>query len=140
MSENPKRDRLSKQRAARPTRPPAWQPDLNPNHTAGPNIGRQSDARIEAEWTAFHLRKRGMDLGCVNDEDLMQVPVLSHRERLQQGGTYVDLTHQPLEEFTAPADMRAGSDNHYVPKDRVPDEIWNRLIGEPKPGQDRPDS
>jgi hypothetical protein len=31
--------------------------------------------------------------------------------------------------------MAALPGNAYVPKDRVPYEIWNRLIGEEKPGQ-----
>lgn len=32
--------------------------------------------------------------------------------------------------------MTASSEDAYAPKDRVPYEIWNRLIGEPKPGQE----
>jgi hypothetical protein len=121
---------------AKQKRPPEWQPDLNPNRLAGQNTGRHSDARVQAEWTAFHLRKRGMDLGGVNDEELKQVPILAEGEHLQLGATYVDLTHQPLEEFTARSDMTASRDHAYVLKERVPDEIWNRLIGEPKPGQE----
>jgi hypothetical protein len=31
--------------------------------------------------------------------------------------------------------MSAGGDHAYVPKAQVPYEIWNRLIGEEKPGQ-----
>ena len=72
MSEDRNQDRLSK---ARQKHPPDWQPDLDPNHLSGQNTGRQSDARVEAEWKAFHLRKRGMDLGGVNDEELKQVPI-----------------------------------------------------------------
>jgi hypothetical protein len=37
----------------------------DPHHLAGQNIGQQSDAQVEAEWTAFHLRKCGLDLGGV---------------------------------------------------------------------------
>jgi hypothetical protein len=66
--------------------------------------------------------------------------VVSEGERLQQGATYVDLRRQPMEEFTARGDMTAGAANAYVPQDRVPYEIWNRLIGEPKPGRGRPGS
>jgi hypothetical protein len=136
MNEDRNQDRFPRQQA-RQKHPPEWQQDLNPNHLSGQNIGQASDAQVDAEWTAFHLRKRGLDLGAVNDEDLKRVPVLSEGERLQQGATYVDLRHQPVEEFTARGDMAAGSDNAYVPKDRVPYEVWNRLIGQPKPGQER---
>jgi hypothetical protein len=134
-NDNRHRDRSPKQQAKH-KRPPEWEADLNPNHLAGQNIGHQSDARVDAEWTAFHLRKRGMDLGGVNDEELRQVPIVCEGERLQQGATYVDLKQPPLEEFTARGDMTAGSHNAYVPKTRVPHEIWNRLTGEPKPRQE----
>jgi hypothetical protein len=136
MNEDRNQNRFPKQQAKR-THPPEWEQDLNPSHLSGQNIGPPSDARVEAEWTAFHLRKRGLDLNGVNDEELKRVPVLSEGERLQQGATYVDLKQQPMEEFTARGDMTAGTENAYVPKDRVPYEVWNRLIGEPKPGQER---
>jgi hypothetical protein len=135
MNEDRNQDRRPPQQARR-KHPEEWQKDLNPNHLAGQNIGGVSDERVAAEWTAFHLRKRGLDLGGVNDEDLKQVPLVAEGERLQQGATYVDLRHAPLQEFTARADMRAGAGNAYAPKDRVPYEVWNRLIGEPKPGQE----
>lgn len=139
MNEDRNQDRFPKQQAKQ-KHPPEWQQDLNPNHLSGQNIGQESDARVNAEWTAFHLRKRGLDLGGVNDEELKQIPVVAEGERLQQGATYVDLTDQPLSEFTARGDMTASPEHAYVPKDRVPYEIWNRLIGEPKPGQERPGS
>jgi hypothetical protein len=139
MNEDRNQDRFPKQQAKR-KHPSEWEQDLNPNHLSGQNIGPPSDARVEAEWTAFHLRKRGLDLNGVNDEELKKVPVLSEGERLQQGATYVDLRGQPMEEFTARGDMTAGAANAYVPKDRVPYEIWNRLVGEPKPRQGRPGS
>jgi len=63
------------------------------------------------------------------------VPLLAAGERLQQGATYIDLTQERPEEFTARGDMAALPGNAYVPKDRVPYEIWNRLIGEEKAGQ-----
>jgi hypothetical protein len=56
--------------------------------------------------TAFHLRKRGYELRGLDDTDLKQVPVL------------------------------AEAGDAYAPKDRVPYEVWNRLMGEPKPGQE----
>ena len=58
---------------AREKRRPQWRQDLNPNQVSRPDVGQVSDARVNAEWTAFHLRKRGLDLGGVNAE-LKQAP------------------------------------------------------------------
>jgi hypothetical protein len=111
--------------------PPEWQQDLNPNHLSGQNIGQASDAQVQMEWNAFHLRKRGLDLGGVNDEELKQVPIVAEGERLQQGATYIDLQDNPRQEFTARGNMAAGPSNAFVPKDEVSYEIWNRLVGKP---------
>ena len=66
---------------------------------------------------------------------LAGLPVLGAGDRLQQGATYVDLADQARSEFRATGDMRAEDGHAYAPKDRVPYEIWNRLIREEKPGQ-----
>ena len=88
----------------------------------------------DPDRTAFHLRKAGYRLRG-DDQELKQVPVLASGTRLQQGATYVDLTDPDPHEFTARADQAALESNAYVPKDRVPYEIWNRLIGEEKSPQ-----
>lgn len=112
--------------------PDPWQEDLNPGHMAGQNIGGASDEVAAADMTAFHLRKRGRSLNGLDDDELKQVPLVPSGTRLQQGATYVNLaTDSPLE-FTATGQDVASPDDAYVPKDRVPYEIWNRLIGEPK--------
>ena len=109
--------------------PDKWQRDLNPHHLAGQNIGRVSDAAESTNRTAFNLRKRGMDVGALDDEDLKQVPVLEAGARLQQGATYVDLTDPVRAEFTATGDLIAPPNRAYVPKDKVPYQVWNRLTG-----------
>lgn len=91
---------------------------------------------MNEQRTAFHLRKAGLDLGSLDDEQLKQVPVLPVGAPLRQGATYVDLTQSPPEEFTARGDQRAMPENAFVPKDRVPYEIWNRLLGEEKRGEE----
>jgi hypothetical protein len=115
--------------------PDEWQRDLNPTHLAGQNIGQTAESATEADRTAFNLRRAGYDLRGIDDEELKQVPVLAAGTRLQQGATYIDLRESPPREFTARADEAALPGNAYVPKDRVPYEIWNRLIGEEKPPQ-----
>jgi hypothetical protein len=134
MNEDRNQDRTPLQQAKQ-KHPDEWQRDLNPDHLAGQNIGQPSDEVTGTDRTAWHLRKAGRDLRGIDDEELKQVPVLAAGERLQQGATYIDLTQDPPEEFKARGDMAALPGNAYVPKDRVPYEIWNRLIGEEKPGQ-----
>jgi hypothetical protein len=121
---------------ARQKHPTQWQEDLNPGHLAGQNIGPPADDIGSAQMTAFHLRKRGQELRGLHDEELKQVPLVPTGTRLQQGATYVNLAEDAWQEFTATAQITALPDDAYAPKDRVPYEIWNRLIGEPKPGQE----
>jgi hypothetical protein len=116
--------------------PDEWQQDLNPGHLEGQNIGRDSEDHASTRTTAFHLRKRGAELRGLDDDDLKQVPLLAEGTRLQQGATYVNLAERSPREFTATAEMTASAGDAYAPKDRVPYEVWNRLIGEPKPGQE----
>jgi hypothetical protein len=135
MKEDRNQDREPKQQA-RQKHPAEWQQDLNPNHLAGQNIGAESEQRETIAMTAFHLRKRGRELRGLDDNDLKQVPVLAEGTRLQQGATYVNLADDEPREFRATANMTAEAGDAYAPKDRVPYEVWNRLIGEPKPGQE----
>lgn len=86
--------------------------------------------------TAFYLRKRGYELRGLDDNALKQVPVLAEGTRLQQGATYVNLADENPREFKATADVTSEPGDAYAPKDKVPYEVWNRLIGEPKPGQE----
>ena len=116
--------------------PDPWQHDLNPDHLAGQNIGPPADELASSRATAFHLRKRGHAVGGLDDEELKQVPLVPEGSRLQQGATYVNLADESYQEFTATAEITASQRDAYAPKDRVPYEIWNRLIGEPKPGQE----
>jgi hypothetical protein len=120
---------------ARQKHPDEWQGDLNPGHMSGQNIGPASEEKA-TERTAFHLRKRGWTLRGLDDNDLKQVPLLPDGERLQQGATYANLNDDQPQEFTASASLIAEPGDAYAPKDRVPYEVWNRLIGEPKPGQE----
>jgi hypothetical protein len=118
-----------------PLHPEKWQRDLNPDHLAGQNIGTASAAQERGLRTAHDIKDLHRSLDGFGDDDLKQIPILEPGTRLQQGATYIDLAERPPQEFTARGYMVSGQDNAYVPKDRVPYEIWNRLIGEPKPGQ-----
>jgi len=52
-------------------RPPRRQHGVN-SSVSRQDIGQVSDAQVDAEWTAFHLRKRGLDPTVVNDAELGQ--------------------------------------------------------------------
>jgi hypothetical protein len=52
-------------------RPPLRQPDVSSSFSRQ-DIGQVSDAQVDAEWTAFHLRKRGLDPTIVNEAELEQ--------------------------------------------------------------------
>jgi hypothetical protein len=134
MNENRTQDGQPKPQAVE-RHPEEWQRDLNPDHLAGQNIGVPSERETPADRTAFNLRKQGWELAGLDDNELKQIPVLAPGTRLQQGGTYVDLMVTPLVEFTATGDTSADERHAFAPKDRVPYEIWNRLLGEEKPGQ-----
>ena len=123
--------------------PDDWQRDLNPNHLAGQNINGVSEvggAHGGEAQTAFHMRRAGVEFADIDDAELKQVPVLAEGTRLQQGATYVDLSAPQRVEFTATGNMSAEAGHAYAPKDRVPYEIWNRLLDERKPGQERSSS
>jgi hypothetical protein len=134
MNENRNQDRHPRQQAT-VSHPDEWQRDLNPHHLAGQNIGMASDIETRGDRTAFNLRKQGWQPGDLDDNELKQIPLVPEGRRLQQGATYVDLAAGRRQEFTATGDMLATGDHAYVPKDRVPYEIWNRLLNDEKPGQ-----
>jgi hypothetical protein len=126
---------------ARQDHPDEYQRDLNPNHMAGQNIGAPSDARETDLRTAYDIKGLHRALReRFTDDELKQVPVLPPGRRLQQGATYVDLNEARPREFTALGNQSSGPEHCYAPKDLVPYIIWNRLIGEEKPGQEGPGS
>jgi len=115
--------------------PDEWERDLNPNYMAGQNIGRESDERERNAPSAYDRKDVHRRLSDLGDDELKRIPVLPEGARLQQGATYVDLADERPREFTATGEMSAGERNLYVPKDQVDYTLWNRLIGEEKPGQ-----
>ena len=115
--------------------PEPWREDLNPNATAGWNVGVASQRHeVDAE-TAYDHKEVQAHLQGFDDDDLKQIPILPTGSRLQQGATYIDLRDPSRHEFTARGDMEAGPANWYVPKDSVDYVLWNRLIGVQNPAR-----
>jgi hypothetical protein len=113
--------------------PEPWQQDLNPNATAGWNVGVVSDRPEVDAQTAYDHKEAHELLRDFSDDELKQIPILPTGSRLQQGATYIDLRDPSRHEFSAMGNMEAGPGNWYVPKDSVDYVIWNRLIGVQNP-------
>ena len=107
--------------------PIQYRGDLHGNADAGLNRGVAGSHPETDAPTAYDLKGPHLRLQDLPDDDLKQIPVLPQGSTLEQGATYIDL-HQPDPgEFTATADMTAGPNNWFVPKDAVPYPLWNRL-------------
>jgi hypothetical protein len=104
--------------------PDRWERDLNPDRLAGQNIGLP-----HGEATAHDFKELHASLSDFDREELRKIRVVPPGERLQQGGTYLDLTDRDRGEFTATGDMRAGTSDRIAPKAEVPYSLWNRLRG-----------
>ena len=104
--------------------PAEWENDLNPDRTAGQNIGDKEQVRTAAEIKDITRRLRDF----TNDE-LTQIPVIAPGQRLQQGAVYLDLGRGAAPKpITATGAMRADDHHIYVAKAETPYEIWNRLV------------
>ena len=114
--------------------PDEYQEDLNPNRMAGQNIGPDVFERERPIPTAHDAKQLHRSLRNFTDDELKQIPILPVGERLEQGATYIDLAENRPSEFKSTGGAEARAGHFYVPKDRVPYEIWNRLIGEEHAG------
>ncbi|MFN2563515.1 MAG: hypothetical protein ABR499_00720 [Gemmatimonadaceae bacterium] len=86
--------------------------------------------------TAYDVKEIHRSLSGFSDDDLKQIPILPEGTRLEQGATYIDLAEERPSEVKVNAGVIARAGHYYVPKNRVPYMLWNRLIGEAKPGQE----
>lgn len=105
---------------------------LHPDHLAGQNIGVPPTERELMVPTAYDRKELHQRLHGFTDDELKQIPVLQEGSRLEQGATYLDLAKSTPHEFTATGGMLARRDDRLVPKNRVPYDLWDRLVGEEK--------
>jgi hypothetical protein len=115
-------------------RPPAERAPAAAGGGAGEN-GAGTAAREVQVRTAYDVKEIHRALAGFSDDDLKQIPILPEGTRLEQGATYIDLAEERPSEVKVNAGVVTRAGQYYVPKDRVPYTIWNRLIGEAKPGQ-----
>ena len=79
--------------------------------------------------TAYELKDVNRSLAArFTDDDLKQIPVLREGAPLEQGATYLDLADARREAFKINGGHRAEAGHYYVPKNRTPYPIWNRLV------------
>lgn len=71
--------------------PERWERDLNPDHMAGQNIGRDAAMAEHGLRTAYDVKELHRALAELPDDVLKQIPVLPTGARLQEGATYLDL-------------------------------------------------
>ena len=116
--------------------PNEWEHDLSPDRMAGQNVGPVEGERERPIHTAYEVKELHRKLEGFADDELKQIPILPVGARLQQNATYVDLAEEEPHEFKASGGISAQAGHYYVAKDRVPYLLWNRLIGEEKPGQE----
>jgi hypothetical protein len=82
--------------------------------------------------TAHDVKDVHRRLEGFSDDELKAIPILPAGTRLEQGAVYVDL-RSDRSEARATAEMIAGPDNAYAPKDSVDYQLWNRLLGVTNP-------
>jgi hypothetical protein len=107
---------------SRQKHPAPWEHDLNPHHLEGQNIGVAASAHYAAD---VKLLTRTLD-GFTLDE-LRQIPVLLPGARLEQGGTYLDVTDPKRPVYNTTAEWHVPWGHYFVPKAGVHYELWNRL-------------
>ena len=91
----------------------------------------------EVQWqTAYDVKEIHRALRDFADDDLKQIPIVPEGQHLEQGSTYIDLSEEQPTEVKVNAGVVAYAGHYWIPKHRVPYTIWNRLIGEAKPGQE----
>ena len=112
--------------------PEAYREDLNPDALAGENAGPEATAN--APLNASEIKDATRVLRDLTKDELRRIPVLRTGQRLEQGGTYIDMAGD-CKEFTAMGDQVAGPDNWYVRKDTVEYTLWNKLIGVREPAR-----
>ena len=97
--------------------------------------GTATDREVQLQ-TAYDVKEIHRALSGFSDDDLKQIPIVAEGTHLEQGATYIDLGEEQPTEVKVNAGVVARAGQYYVPKNRVPYTIWNRLIGDAKPGQE----
>lgn len=99
--------------------------DLHQDNRAGQHAG-MTERRT---YTAYDVKELHAKMPEYTNDELKKIPVLAHGERLQQGGTYLDLNDLAGGTFTAQGSQEAQDPHLYVAKADTDYLIWNKLTG-----------
>ena len=100
--------------------------DLHGEDRAGQHGGAAHEART---YSAYDIKELHAAMPQFSAEELKQIPILAHGERLAQGGVYVDLHALTNGTFRAHGGLEAQDPHYYVPKSHVDYILWNKLTG-----------
>jgi hypothetical protein len=106
--------------------PSGYREDMYGDAGADENVS-PAERPYETRRTAFDVKEAHEILGGFSDEELRRIPIVEDGVRLRQGSKYLSLREPRAGEFTATAEIIAGPDDLYVPKDGVDYDTWNRL-------------
>lgn len=102
--------------------------DLNPNPTAGFNVGIEGERLSRFDRTAAEIDELRSQLEGYSNDDLQRIPVLKPGTRLEQGATYINLKDPARREYVGMANDSVDEGDYIVPKSEVGYDLWNRLI------------
>lgn len=103
--------------------------DLNPDPTAGFNVGMEGEKPGRFSQTAAEIDEVRSRLEGYSNSELRKILVLKPGTRLKQGATYINLNDPARKEYVGMASDSASEGDYIVPKAEMSYELWNRLTG-----------
>jgi hypothetical protein len=99
--------------------------DLHGEDRAGQHAGAH-EART---YSAYDIKELHASMPEYSDEELKQIPILAHGERLEQGAVYLDLNDRAKGPFRGHGGAEAQDPHLYVSKSHTDYVLWNKLTG-----------
>ena len=107
--------------------PSEFDNDLTANNQSGMNHGISNPSSNTIQSADTIKSMHSTTLADLTNDELKSIQIIPEGSRLQQGAKYIDLHNLEQGEFTATAEMVAGSENAYVSKKETDYVLWNRL-------------
>ena len=91
--------------------------------------GQHGGVMEHRTYSAYDVKELHEKMPDYTNDELKRIPIFAHGERLEQGGTYLDLSDLASGTFTAQGSMEAQDPHLYVSKAAMDYELWNKLTG-----------
>lgn len=88
--------------------------------------GRDQEQKFMHE--ASELRRRFQWLERFTDDELREITIRAEGDELEPGNEYFDLSHPEAGIITAPTGKRVPHKSAYVPRNDVPEALWEKLL------------